>query len=57
MHFPYVFILQFLSDRLVLRLEPTIRPSSQARLHDLYRAADTVNLELMMMNEMDVWNM
>ena len=36
-------------------LEPV--PSSQTRLHGLYRAADTVNHELLMMYEMVVRNM
>ena len=41
---------------LVLRLE-LVGPSSQARLHGLYRAADTVNHELPMINENVVPNM
>ena len=32
----------------------TVRPSSQTRLHGLYRAADTVNHELLIMKEMVV---
>ena len=35
----------------------TVQTSLQTRLHGFYRAADTVNHELLMMNEMVVRNM
>ena len=72
MHFLYVFSLQFFvqlymfrtttsfiirSSRLFALTVRTVRANSQTRLHGLYRAADTVNHELLMMNEMVVRNM
>ena len=54
MHFLYVFIIQFLYNSTCF--ERTFL--SLSGVHDLlYTAADTVNHELLMMNEMVVRNM
>ena len=72
MHFLYVFILQFMynstcferpfrsssgfHDLLYLQLSSN-RKTEDTFQHGLYRAADTVNHELLMKNEMVVRNM
>ena len=53
MHFLYVFILQFCAT---LHVSNDQLCTNHA-LHGLYRAADTVNHELLMMNEMVFRNM
>ena len=55
MHFLHVFILQFLYKSTYF--ERPFRSSSGIHAkHGLYRAADTVNHELLMMNEIVVRN-